>query len=256
VHVFHYVTAPSPLFYFPTDREVALKDAAEAAGTDAVALLRERYPGMAVESRVVAGPAADALAEVARDAALLVLGNRGRGGFAGLLLGSVSMRAVNSASCPTMIVRGTVRDPLDVVVLALDAEDAAAELLDFAFGEASRRGARLRVVNAWDVDWASVFRSEIDDEVDRAKAQTMADIRSAVDRLLSPWRARFPDVHLDVEVAEGSPSAVLTEATRNADAIIAGARRRGDKHGGMRVGPVTQTLLHHADCPVVVVPRD
>ncbi|NUP46611.1 MAG: universal stress protein [Catenulispora sp.] len=255
VHVFHYVSAPSPMFYVPADLEAALKDAAEGAAADGMALVRGRYPGMTVEARVIAGPAGEGLAEAARGADLLVLGSRGRGGFTGLLLGSVSMRTLSLASCPTMIVRGTPREPLDAIVLALDVRDPADEVLEYAFAEASRRGARLRVVNAWDQDWGAVDRAEIDAEVDRATARALADVRGTVESVLRPWRARFPGVHSDVEVSNGAPGAVLTAATADADLIITGARRRRDRHPGLRLGPVTQTVLHHADCPVVVVPR-
>jgi nucleotide-binding universal stress UspA family protein len=211
---------------------------------------------MPVKTAIVTGPAVDALTEAARDADLLVLGNRGRGGFTGLLLGSVSMRALSSASCPTMIVRGTPREPADAIVLALDAEDPAEEVFGFAFAEAARRGAHLRVVNAWDHDWGLAARSEIDEEVDRAKTQAVADLRGAVEKQRGPGLASYPGGRPDARAQAGAPSAVLVEATRHADLVVVGAHRRGDRHLGMRLGPVAQTLLHHADCPVVVVPRD
>ncbi|GAA2008884.1 universal stress protein [Catenulispora subtropica] len=266
VHAFHWMPVTAPMTYVPMSVQRSLTTAAEEAAADAVHTLNHRYPGMKVESAVVAGPAADALTEASRDADLLVLGNRGRGGFTGLLLGSVSTRALAFASCPTMIVRGTPRDLLDTIVLALDAEDPAEELLEFAFAEASHRDARLRVVNARDLDWGRAARAEQGDaqdagkaeeaeEADRARAQVLTDVRGALGRLLSPWLTRHPRVRLSTEVADGTPGAVLTAATTHADLVIVGAHRHADGHPGMRLGPVTQTLLHHADCPVVVVPR-
>ena len=151
VNAFHGVVA-SPAGYVPLDMEVRLKTAADAIADAGVEWLRHRYPGRAVDSKTIPSPAADALAEASRDAELLVLGNRGRGGFKGLVLGSVSMRTLEFASCPTMIVRGTPGEPADSIVLALDIEDPADEAVDFAFAEASRREARLRIVSAWDLD--------------------------------------------------------------------------------------------------------
>ena len=246
---FHWVAAASPSGYIPMEVETSLKDAADAIAAAGVEWLRQRYPGMTVESAVIAGPSADALAEAARDADVLVLGNRGRGGFAGLLLGSVSMRTLTLASRPTMIVRGTPREPVGTVILALDVEDPGEELMDFAFTEAALRKAQLRVANVWDLDWTRA------DNLDTIREHAIADIRSDLERQLNPWHAKHPDVHLVVEVMDGTPGATLTHLTEDADLIVAGAHHRGDGHPGMRPGPITHTLLHHADCPVIVVPR-
>ena len=62
--------------------------------------------GVELESSVAEGPAAPALVEAADGADLLVVGSRGHGGFAGLLLGSVSQQAAHHAPCPVVIVRG------------------------------------------------------------------------------------------------------------------------------------------------------
>jgi nucleotide-binding universal stress UspA family protein len=255
VNAFHWVAVGRPGAYVPMGVETSLKDAADSIAATGVERLRQHYPGMTVDSAVIAGPSADAIAEAARDADVLVLGNRGRGGFTGLLLGSVSMRTLTQASCPTMVVRGTPREPTDTVVLALDVEDPGKELMDFAFTEASLREARLLVVNVWDLDWTGAADPDTADDLDTAKEHAVADIRSALEQQLNPWHAKHPDVHLVVEVMNGTPSAVLTSLTEDADLIVAGAHRRGDGHPGMRPGPITHTLLHHADCPVAVVPR-
>ncbi len=71
----------------------------------AVEKLTERHPGLAVEGKCVQGSAVVVLREAADGAGLLVLGSRGRGGFAGLLLGSVSHRLIHDVSCPVGVVR-------------------------------------------------------------------------------------------------------------------------------------------------------
>jgi nucleotide-binding universal stress UspA family protein len=81
----------------------------ERAAEEAVAQVLDTHAGAAegvrVERSIVQGAAADVLLEVAKDADLLVVGSRGHGGDAGLLLGSVSMRSAHLAPCPVVIVR-------------------------------------------------------------------------------------------------------------------------------------------------------
>jgi nucleotide-binding universal stress UspA family protein len=60
----------------------------------------------AVERKLVTGSAAQALIRAAKGAAMLVVGSRGRGGFTGLLLGSVSQHAAHYAPCPVVIIPG------------------------------------------------------------------------------------------------------------------------------------------------------
>lgn len=74
--------------------------------SEVLAGCRERYPDVTVRHEVVHGGAREALIEASRSARLMVVGARGRGGFAGLLLGSVSQALLHHAHCPVTVVRG------------------------------------------------------------------------------------------------------------------------------------------------------
>lgn len=83
-----------------------LRNAALARVDEAVAGLNGEATGVTIERRVIEGVAPEVLVAEARDADLLVIGSRGRGGFTGLLLGSVGQQCAQHSSCPTVIVRG------------------------------------------------------------------------------------------------------------------------------------------------------
>ncbi len=92
------VTPPVPEGFDPMSEAQASLDAVltEVVGEN---------PGIPVTSRVVGGAAAEALIDASHGARLLVVGSRGHGGFAGLLLGSVSEHCTRYASCPVVVVR-------------------------------------------------------------------------------------------------------------------------------------------------------
>ncbi|MGO4201917.1 universal stress protein [Rhodococcus sp. TAF43] len=79
--------------------------AERAVLSESLAGSQERYPETAVSPMVVRGQAADELREQSADMELLVVGSHGRGGFAGMLLGSTSTTLLHTATCPLMIVR-------------------------------------------------------------------------------------------------------------------------------------------------------
>lgn len=90
---------------FVTYDEGRLRDEEERVLAEALGGLRERYPDVAVRRRLVRGRIRHTLVEASADAGLVVVGARGRGGFAGLLLGSVSQALLHHAQCPVAVVR-------------------------------------------------------------------------------------------------------------------------------------------------------
>lgn len=103
---------PQPYYPYPAmaampseeSRLAAARQAAEQVLTSALAKAGGEPPEISVELTPRLGPAAEVLVEESEDAALLVVGSRGRGGFAGLLLGSVSQQVVHHARCPVVVI--------------------------------------------------------------------------------------------------------------------------------------------------------
>jgi nucleotide-binding universal stress UspA family protein len=241
-----------PLTSEPDSQDAARK-AAEAVVQHGVDRVRERHPGLQARPQALVGSAGKTMAQVAHGADLLVLGSRGQGGFAGLQMGSTSMRALADACCPVLVVRGEVDADRGRIVAAVDIDEPCGQVLDFAFIEASRRNARLTVIHVWDEPWILAYGQQ-----DPGIADDIALIEhECEDRLSAVVRSihrRHPEVLPFQQVATGSAGRLLVEASRRADLLVTGARRHGEGRHGMGIGPVTQTLLHHAECPVAVVP--
>jgi nucleotide-binding universal stress UspA family protein len=88
--------------------EVDLEKETRRMAEDALAADAQQPP---VDIVVAAGPAAGVLVDMSADVDVLVLGHRGRGGFASMLLGSVGMQCVLHARCPVIVVRPRGQDP-------------------------------------------------------------------------------------------------------------------------------------------------
>ena len=250
---YHWLTPPQPPAPAPDDTEATARKAAEEVAEHGAERVRGTCPGVQVEARAVAGYAGKVLARASHTADLLVVGNRGGGGFQGMLLGSTSMRALAEACCPVIVVRGDADDRHDRVVAAVDIDGPCDGILDFAFAEASRRNARLTVIHVWDEPWILAYGQE-----DPGIAEDVAAIEREREDRLAAWvqmaQRRYPETRAFHQVATGSVSNILVQASGRADLLVTGARRHGEGRHGMLLGPATQTLVHHAECPVAVVP--
>jgi nucleotide-binding universal stress UspA family protein len=230
-------------------RDILLK-AARSAVDLAAAAATEEAPGVAVDVVVRGGVPAHVLVEESARASLLVVGNRGNGGFAGLLLGSVGISVAARATCPVVVVRGTTdhRDrPDGPVVVGVDGSLDAEPALVFAFEEASRRGVPLLAVHAW---VAEVMDPDVAPYIDW-DAVAVEEERVLTDTL-APWEAEFPGVEVRRSVVRDGAARALVTAAECADLVVVGTHGYGWMRG-LLLGSVGQSLLQHAPCPVAVV---
>jgi nucleotide-binding universal stress UspA family protein len=192
----------------------------------------------------------EALVEASRRAALLVVGARGHGGYAGLLTGSVSQHASRHATCPVI----TVREPIDAesrrVVVGVDRSDGAQAALRLAFTLASDLGAALTVIHAWRAPALHGAGSAVlpmPPDAPRALVEQQEHLLEQ----LAPWRVKFPDVPVVPEVIPGHAARVLTDASEHAALAVVGSRGHG-AFAELLLGSVGQAVLQHARCPVAV----
>ncbi|WEO99277.1 universal stress protein [Streptomyces sp. FXJ1.172] len=226
---------------------------------EAVRAVAERHPQLAPAVDVVEGEPAHALVRAAAEAEMLVLGSRGHGPVVGFLLGSVGLQAIAESGRPVVLVRAGDRPAAeaagrDVVVGQQgDGEDSAAALR-FAFETAAARGATVRAVRAWTLPPVFAYSPGSLKLLDDAGGLEPYEKQALADAL-RPWRERFPDVPVAEQVELGSAGQVLLEAAGRAQLLVVG-RRAHRTAVGARIGSVAHGVLHHAGCPVAVVPHD
>ncbi|GAA1002442.1 universal stress protein [Acrocarpospora pleiomorpha] len=212
---------------------------------------RARHPDIAVTTEVVEGRPAEALREQADGAAELVVGTRGMGGFAGAVVGSVSMHVAGHAPGPVVVVRRLSEPPRGEVVVGLDGSPACRPALAYAFEQARLRDATVRALHAWQLP-AHDFAPEISYDMGEIRAVQHA----LASRQLEEWREQYPDVKVIEDVHCAHPVQVLVDASGGADLLVVGSHGRGAL-GSAVLGSVSRGVLHHAHCPVAVVrPRD
>jgi nucleotide-binding universal stress UspA family protein len=259
-HVYHFGRPASPMPYPSPLLQREYQDAALDVAEQGARRVREAHPALTVADRAEAGFHAESLAGAAAGADLVVVGNRGRGGFAGLLLGSVSVRTLNDAGCPVMVVRGQAGPRHDRVVAAVDLDEASCgDVLDFAVDEARLRRAALTVIHVWSQErkpWLLNVAMDGTVLTDRGLREAFSAHDRRMKALMRTAARRHPEVAASWRIAAGSPTGILVAESERADLVVVGARRRGGGRRGSRIGPVATALVHHAHCPVVVVPHD
>jgi len=195
-----------------------------------------------VRPLLVRGSPADVLCDMSASADMVVLGHRGRGGLAGLLLGSVSSQVAAHARGAVVVVRGHWRPvpghvPCAVVVGA-DESGASQPAVAFAFAEAALRDAPLLAVCALADTPTTLGGARL--------------LEADFDQVLAKCEADYPTVVVRRQVVQGAPRGALLDAAAGAQLLVVGARGRGGLRG-MMLGSVSLAALHHSPCPVVVV---
>ncbi|MFI9802343.1 universal stress protein [Streptomyces sp. NPDC052302] len=249
---------------FQEHEAMAAVDADTQAGwvrdglAEAVRSVTERHPALEVTTEVVDGGSVETLLAATAESEMLVLGSRGHAAVVGFLLGSVGQQVVAGADRPVVLVRAGDRPTAevaghDIVVGQQGDADDDAEALRFAFETAAARGAAVRAVRAWTLPPLFAYSPGSLKLLDEAGGLEPYE-KKALAEALQPWRERFPDVHVVEHVEMGSAGQVLLSVASRAQLVVVGRRARRTAVGA-RIGSVASGVLHHAPCPVAVVPH-
>jgi nucleotide-binding universal stress UspA family protein len=196
------------------------------------------------------GPASARLVRASAVASLVVVGSRGHGGFAGLVIGSVSQHVARHAECPVVVVREPADRGSDRVLVGVDNSEPAFAALGLAFDLAARAHTSVLAVGAWrqsPMSGPGIATPTAHDNVERSRHE-----QELLDAALATWRGKYPDVPVVSEAIPGHPARVLLDASAHAACVVVGSRGRG-AFAGMLLGSTSQELLHHARCTVVIV---
>ncbi|HEY8534283.1 MAG TPA: universal stress protein [Micromonospora sp.] len=235
---------PSPL----GPPEGGLRAQADRIVADAITDAHAAAPDVPVTGEVVEGAPAAVLLRESRRAELVVIGSRGLGGFAGLVLGSVATQVAEYAHCPVLVARGEEHAGGPVVV-GVDGSEHATLALDFAWEQAARRATDLVVVHAWRSPGLRVRATAPPPSPDRTAE---AEGEKLLATLVADARRRHPEIPVTERLLPGPPAKALLAAAETAQLIVVGARGLGG-FAGMLLGSVSQAVVRHAPCPVAIV---
>lgn len=218
------------------DAEVMLDHAREQVA--------RRAPDLVVHQVIRMSDARVTLLELSGEAAMVVVGSRGRGPIKTLLLGSVSLAVSREALCPVVVLRpghpGVVRNG---VLVGADGTDRSLATLEFAYRQASLHRLPLTIMHCfWDARPAT-------------EGEPVAgDVRLVLAESLAGLGEKFPDVRARTELVRGMADERLVRASQRMDLVVVGAH-----HGGtlttLLYGSIANAVLEHATCPVAIVPE-
>ncbi|MEU8246633.1 universal stress protein [Nonomuraea sp. NPDC048916] len=213
---------------------------------------RDLAPGVEQSTELLHGGVAGALVAESATADSVVLGSRGRGGFAGMVLGSIGMTVAGHAAGPVVIVRGPAVVLHGRIVVGYDGSEPSRAAMAYAIEQARSRDAQLHVVSAWQLPIYSPYAAAYGDLLQQAFQH---QAQAARERLI-PWREDNPDILITDEQDCEHPVSALIKAATTADLVVVGSRGLGGFASAV-LGSVSHGVLHHVSCPVAVVrPRE
>jgi len=217
-----------------TDLAPGLRAGADKVVEESVRLARKLEPGLEIEGTRYDGFPAPVLLRQSKQADVLAIGSRGLSVTLGALIGSTGLDLAANAHCPVVIVRPDQSlDAGDHVVIGYDGSSASIAALEFGLDYARRHDLRVRVIAAKPLYGAEGRVDHLD--------------------LASELHGRPGWAALEIVEITGHPAEQVLRHSGDARLIVLGSRGRGG-FAGMLLGSVSQTVLHHALCPVAVIP--
>jgi len=147
------------------------------------------------------------------------------------------------------------------IVVGTDGSPSAQRAVRWALGEARLRRAPLHIVHAWMLPLLDalpepwLLATPVGHTDDELHERVAAGARELLEEAVAEAKTAAPELDVIGELAEMRPAAALLEAARDADLLVVGSRGHGG-FAGLLLGSVSSQCVHHAPCPVVVVPGE
>lgn len=256
LHIVHaWEWSPHPTVAVPAG--TSQHDWADQMLREAVDHVRALHPDLSIVDQQVSQSPVKALHDASGQSALLVLGTRGISGFAGYLVGSVALHVIARAEGPVVLVRAGHQDPKGAaaaaspreVVVGIDFDRPCDDVVAFAFEEARLRGADLHLIHAYSAPSPYAVGTGR-----RSGPELQAEREKTLVAAARQLHEKYPDLTVTATASQGRPAPRLLRAAKEAELLVLGRHRRDSRFG--HTGPVTHAAMHHAPCPVAVVPYD
>ena len=236
----------------PLDVESVLRKSAQRLLDDTLEVLSAVYPDLEVEAVLKEGSETEMLLRESEDADCVVLGSRGVGGFADLVIGSTTLHVVSHAHCPVIAVPASTAgtESREGVVVGVDGSEVSEAAIQFAFEIAAVMHEPLSAVHVWHDTTRTGVGLLMPPLPDQAEA--LREERQVLSTSLSGWREKFPEVVVTELVVPGHPVSVLSAAAEEARLLVVGSHGRGSIRS-LVLGSVSHGVLHHASGAVAVV---
>lgn len=227
-------------------------DAAVAILTEAETKAVQFFDQVKVTTELRNGSRIRDLLDASKDAQLLVLGRETHTGMERLLFGATTAAVVARSIVSTFVIPAHwTTDPTPGrVVVGLRTADHTDELFATAFEAATSHAATIEVVHAWKMPDPYIDSIESHDHAEA----WMAAGTDMIERALSPWRDRYPDVTVNVRVVHADPARALLAAAEGATLLLL-LRRPTPKFLGAHLGATARRVIAAAPCPVDVLPH-
>ncbi|CUR59831.1 putative UspA domain protein [metagenome] len=233
---------------------VAVGEAAARSVADAVVVTQALHRDLPVLPVVESGDPREVLLEASDRAHLLVLGSRGRGAVASLLLGSVSSAVSAHASCPVVVCRPEAEgDQRLGIVVGADGTRESLPVLEFAYRQASLRHLPLTVLHSfWD---AAVAVAQYEETRGRAAVQPdLEHLRASLSASAAGLAETYPDVFATFTLRHGFADEALSPRHGGWDMVVVG-RHPMTSMDRLLTGSVATAVLERARATVAVVPE-